>query len=106
MYKVIFFVPESHLEEVKFAMFEAGAGHIGNYDRCAWQVKGEGQFRPLKGSHAYLGEQNKLEKLEEYRVELVCSEVNIKAAIMALKASHPYETPAFEVLQIVEVFGS
>lgn len=106
MYKVIFFVPESHLETVKSAMFDAGAGHIGNYDCCAWQVKGEGQFRPLKGSNAYLGQRNKLEKLEEYRVELVCCEDNIKAAIIALKESHPYETPAFEVLQMIDILAS
>ena len=104
MYKVVVFVPESHLENVKAAMFSAGAGCIGNYDCCSWQVKGEGQFRALEGSQAYIGELNKLEKVEEFRLELVCSESNIKPAIQALLNAHPYETPAFEVLKMIDLF--
>ena len=105
MYKVVFFVPETHLENVKTAMFKAGAGLIGNYDCCAWQIKGEGQFRALEGSQAFIGELNQLEKVEEFRVELVCSKANIKAAIQALIEAHPYETPAFEVLKMIDVFS-
>jgi len=105
MYKVVFFVPETHLEKAKTAMFSAGAGLIGNYDCCAWQVKGQGQFRALEGSKAFIGGLNQLEKVEEFRVELVCCEVNIKAAIQALIEAHPYETPAFEVLKMIDVFS-
>lgn len=106
MYKVVFFVPETHLEKVKTAMFAAGAGLIGNYDCCAWQIKGEGQFRALEGSQAFIGELNQLEKVEEFRVELVCSGLNIKAATQALIEAHPYETPAFEVLKMIDVFSN
>ncbi|WEJ63408.1 NGG1p interacting factor NIF3 [Thiomicrorhabdus lithotrophica] len=106
MYKVVFFVPESHLENVKTAMFSVGAGLIGNYDCCAWQIKGEGQFRALEGSQAFIGKLNQLEKVEEFRVELVCPEMHIKAAIQALIEAHPYETPAFEVLKMIDVFSS
>ncbi|WP_029407217.1 NGG1p interacting factor 3 protein, NIF3 [Thiomicrorhabdus sp. Milos-T2] len=105
MFKIIFFVPEEYVEVVKQAMFQAGAGHIGDYDCCAWQIKGEGQFRPLKGSCAYIGNQNELSKVEEYRVELVCKKECIKAAMVALKSVHPYETPAYEVLQMIDVLG-
>ncbi len=96
LYKLEFYVPESHLEEVKVAIFAVGAGLIGNYDFCSWQVKGESQFRPLKGSNPYIGKEGKLEKLVEYKVELVCSSDKIEAVISALKKSHPYETPAYQ----------
>jgi hypothetical protein len=62
MYKLCFFVPESHLETVKEAIFEAGAGRIGDYDRCCWQVLGDGQFRPLPGSQPFSGKQGELER--------------------------------------------
>jgi hypothetical protein len=104
VYKIVFFVPESHLEPVKQALFDAGAGKIGSYDCCAWQVKGQGQFRPLADSNAYIGEKNQLETLEEYRVELVCNKASIQLAIKALISAHPYETPAYEVLEVVDVF--
>ena len=105
MYKITFYVPETHLESVKEQMFNAGAGHIGHYDQCAWQVKGQGQFRALKGSHAFLGEINQLEKIEEYRVEMVVQKSCTHAVIKALKTSHPYETPAFDVVEILDVFS-
>ena len=63
--KIEFYVPESHLETVKSAMFSAGAGKAGLYDSCAWQTAGEGQFRPLPGSRPFLGEQDKLETVVE-----------------------------------------
>ena len=53
LYKIELYVPESHLTAVKTAMFEAGAGRVGNYDLCAWQTRGEGQFRPLDGSRPF-----------------------------------------------------
>lgn len=102
MYKVGFYVPETHLEVVKSALFTAGAGKIGHYDCCAWQVKGQGQFRALKGSHPFLGSINKLEKVDEYRVELICSDDKIQEAIQALRQSHPYEEPAYEVIKVLD----
>ncbi|MEQ8952612.1 MAG: NGG1p interacting factor NIF3, partial [Gammaproteobacteria bacterium] len=56
LYKIEFYVPESHLEQVKSAMFAAGAGRAGEYDSCAWQTLGQGQFRGLEGSSPYLGQ--------------------------------------------------
>ncbi len=99
MYKISFFVPESHLESVKLALFMAGAGKIGQYDCCAWQVKGQGQFRALEGSTPFLGEQDSLEVLEEYRVEMVCDDEHIREVIQALLTAHPYETPAYDVVK-------
>ena len=100
MYVLSFYVPFDHLESVKEALFLAGAGQIGNYDRCCWQTKGEGQFRPNDGSNPYLGTQDELMHVEEYKVELLCHSGEIKKVIKALKKSHPYETPAYHVVRI------
>lgn len=100
MFKLIFFVPESGLEVVKSAVFEAGAGRQGDYDQCAWQTKGEGQFRPLKGSQPYIGELNQLERVAEYRVETLLDAEYLQAVIQALKQAHPYEEPAYEVIRL------
>jgi len=103
MVKLVFFVPESHLETVKSAVFAAGAGRIGRYDHCCWQIQGEGQFRPLPGSNPALGEHFQLHQLMEYRVEMVCDDACIVAAVSALRAVHPYEMPAFEVLSLMDL---
>ena len=93
------YVPESHLDSVKAALFAAGAGKIGNYDSCSWQTKGTGQFRPLAGSTPYIGVQGQVESVEEWKIEMVCENYRITSIVHALKASHPYETPAYQVLE-------
>lgn len=96
-------MPAPHLETVKNAMFAKGAGKIGNYGSCAWQVLGEGQFMPLEGSNAFIGDKNKLEKVAEYKVEMVCAKENLAAVISAFKASHPYEEPAYHVIKLADL---
>lgn len=100
MFKLCFYVPATHVEQVKQAVFAAGAGRIGDYEHCAWQVLGEGQFRPLAGSHAFIGTQDVLEVVSEYRVELVCAAEAIDAAVAALRQAHPYEEPALDVVRL------
>ena len=104
MYKLGFYVPERHLELVKTAVFAAGAGRIGDYDHCCWQVKGQGQFRPLAGSDPFLGTQGKVESVEEYRVEVVCADDCATDAVNAMRAAHPYEEPAWDVVKLVTEF--
>ncbi|MEB3766275.1 NGG1p interacting factor NIF3 [Acinetobacter sp. MD2] len=101
MLKLIYYVPESHLESTKAAIFNAGAGGIGNYEHCAWQVKGMGQFKPIHGANPFFGQLDQLEHVEEWRVETIVEDVHAKRVAQALKASHPYEEPAFEFLQIL-----
>ncbi|WP_144947138.1 NGG1p interacting factor NIF3 [Pseudomonas oryzihabitans] len=104
MFKLCFYVPDSHLETVKQAIFAVGGGRIGRYDSCCWQVQGLGQFRPLAGSQPHLGEQGSLEQLEEWRVELVLADEQLaRQAVAALKAAHPYETPAYDVVLVLDV---
>jgi hypothetical protein len=100
MYKLAFFVPPSHVEQVKSALFAAGAGRIGAYDSCSWQVLGQGQFRPLDGSQPFIGQTGEIEQVEEWKIELVVADELIREAVAALKSSHPYETPAYEVWKL------
>lgn len=102
-YKLCFYVPEDHAEAVKAAVFEAGAGRIGNYDCCSFQVRGQGQFRPLDGSNPYVGEQGEIETVDEFRVEMICTDDHLKAALSALRLAHPYEEPAIDVWRLEEV---
>ncbi|OQX28803.1 MAG: NGG1p interacting factor NIF3 [Spirochaeta sp. LUC14_002_19_P3] len=95
MYRISFYVQAAWAEAVTDAMFTAGAGKIGEYEHCCWQSQGIGQFRPLKGSRPVIGEHGRLEKVEEVKVEMVCSEGCIKSALKALIAAHPYEEPAY-----------
>lgn len=103
MYKLCFYVPESHLEQVKEALFAAGAGAIGDYDKCCWQTLGTGQFRPLANSHPFIGTQGELEQVAEWCVEMVVPDTFIHAAVAALKLAHPYETPGYDVIQLVDL---
>lgn len=100
MYKLCFYVPENATDLVKKALFEAGAGKIGDYDSCCWQTLGNGQFRPLDNSNPYIGQKGQIETVAEYKVEMVCGDEHIKAAIGALKKAHPYEEPAFDVWKL------
>ena len=103
MYKLAFFVPVEHKEAVKTAIFATGAGRIGNYDCCSWEVLGAGQFRALQGSNPFIGQQGVIETVQEYRVELVCEDHLIVAAVSALRTAHPYEEPAFDVWKVADL---
>ncbi len=100
MYKIGFYVPKSHVDTVKTAMFEQGGGTYGDYDMCSWQVLGEGQFRPFHEALPYQGAAYELERIAEYRVEMICHEQHILPVIRALRSAHPYEEPAYDVIEI------
>lgn len=102
-YQISFYVPETHCENVKKAMFNEGAGKLGNYDSCAWQTLGQGQFQPLESSNPFLGEQNKLKMIKEFKVEMMCDAEKLNSVIQALKSSHPYEVPAYSVIKLENI---
>lgn len=97
MYRINVYIPESHLEAVKQAMFEAGGGRMGNYDSCCWQSKGEGQFRPLDGNNAFIGTTGQVESVQEYKVEMVCTSSLIRQVVKSMIKAHPYEEPAYDI---------
>jgi hypothetical protein len=103
MYKLCVYIPQSHLHQVKTAMFEAGAGQIGNYDNCCWQTRGQGQFRPLENSQPYIGQSGKIENVDEYKVELVVQDEFIKRVVHNMKLAHPYEQPAYNVWPLTDI---
>ncbi len=102
MYQINFYVPVAHADRVKMAMFDCGAGKIGNYDRCAFQVEGLGQYRPLAGSNPFIGKTNELNTALELKVEMVCKKEIITDVIEAMKKAHPYEEVAYHVLKCEE----
>ena len=103
MLVLVFYVPETHLEKVKEALFAAGAGKMERYSRCCWQIKGEGQFTPEEGSTPHLGTQGEAAKISEYRVEMVCKNEDAEKIKQALLSAHPYETPAYHFLEMLEI---
>ncbi len=103
MYKICVYVPEKSVEKVKLALFDAGAGKIGHYDCCCWQTEGIGQFRPLQNSKPAMGSLNEIEHVKEVKIELVCEDDLMKTVIQAMKQSHPYEEPAFDVWKLEDL---
>ena len=102
MYKICFFVPLEEANVVKQALFDVGAGKIGDYDCCAWQTEGQGQFRALEGSQPYIGQRGEITYVPELKVEMVCKDALIKQAIKALLKAHPYEEPAYDIWRLAD----
>jgi dinuclear metal center YbgI/SA1388 family protein len=98
MDKLVTFVPHADAERVIDALAAAGAGAIGNYDRCAWTTAGIGTFRPLTGAEPAIGEVGDVVRVPETRVEMVVPAARRAAVVRALRAAHPYEEPAFDLL--------
>lgn len=97
-HKIVVFVPVATAQEVYEAMATAGAGRDGGYSHCAFFARGEGRFLPLAGATPAVGEVGRLENVEEVRLEMLCTPDNSPAVISAMRAAHPYEQPAFDVL--------
>jgi dinuclear metal center YbgI/SA1388 family protein len=95
--KVVVFVPHAHLEQVRQAMFEAGAGHIGAYDFCSFTMEGKGSFRASEGSDPFVGEPGKLHQEPETRLETIVPAPLLNKVIRALTTAHPYEEVAYDI---------
>lgn len=98
---LVVFIPEDFLEPVKQALFLAGAGEFPNYSQCCFEQKGVGQFMPNDNANPFLGKLNKVERVTEYRVEFFCQAQKVQAIIQALLTHHPYEQPAYYLLDTV-----
>lgn len=107
-YQISVFVPIEKADEVITAMSIAGAGKLGNYERCAFSVQGEGTFIPLEGSNAYIGEIGNKEQVREVRIEMIVPPFKKKKVIQAMFDAHPYEKPAYTLVEnyaIMEKYG-
>ncbi|NVO20600.1 MAG: Nif3-like dinuclear metal center hexameric protein [Bacteroidetes bacterium] len=98
--KLATFVPASHADKVRTSLFEAGAGTIGNYDSCSFNIAGRGTFRALEGSSPFVGEQGKLHVEQEEKIEVIYSAFLEKKILSALLSSHPYEEVAYDIYQL------
>lgn len=103
MFQIYVYVPESHLDAVKRALFEAGAGRFASYDRCSWQTEGTGQFRGTLDAKPYIGSPGKTEVVKEIKLELICERVYVRSALRAMIDAHPYEEPAYGVIEISDL---
>ena len=99
--QLVVYIPETHTDLVKDALFAAGAGEYDGYDSCAWQVSGTGQFRPCDGATPFLGRVGEVEQVTEDRVEMLCRTEKLGAIIRALRDAHPYDVPAYHVLPLL-----
>ena len=104
--KLVVFCPVNKAEEVRNALFESGAGHIGNYDSCSFSAKGKGSFRANEAAKPYVGEHNKLHFEEEERIETIFPAYKEHAVLSSLFASHPYEEVAYDIYPIENKFGN
>jgi len=102
--KLVTFVPAEHEETVRNALFDAGAGHIGQYDQCSFNSPGQGSFRALTGTHPYTGEIDKFHLEKETRIETVFPSHLQKQIIRALLAVHPYEEVAYDIYRIENTY--
>lgn len=99
--KLIVFVPREALDTVRDALFGAGAGRIGDYERCSWYTEGTGTFLSGEGTNPTLGERGVEERVPELRLETVYPEERHEDVIAALRRAHPYEEPAFDVYALL-----
>jgi hypothetical protein len=99
--KLVVFVPPEALDPVRDAVFAAGGGRIGDYERCSWYTEGTGTFFAGEGAEPTVGETGREERVPELRLEMVFPEDRQDAVIAALKLAHPYEEPAFDVYPLL-----
>jgi len=99
--KLVVFVPPDALDAVRDALFAAGAGRIGDYERCSWYAEGTGTFRALPGANPAVGSVGDEERVPELRLETVFPEERRDEVVAALRRAHPYEEPAFDIYALV-----
>jgi hypothetical protein len=99
--KLVVFVPAEALDRVRDAVFAAGAGRIGDYERCSWYAEGTGTFLGGEGTSPTLGERGREERVPELRLETVFPADRHDEVVTALRRAHPYEEPAFDVYPLL-----
>ena len=99
-HKLVWFVPEEALDATRDAVFAAGAGRIGDYERCSWYTTGTGTFLGGEGTEPTIGRAGQEERTRELRVETVVPGELVPAVVAALLAAHPYEEVAYDLYQL------
>ena len=100
--KIFVTIPLEDVKNVRNAIFEAGAGIIGNYTHCSTSVKSTGTFKPNDKANPHIGKINNLEFVEEEKLEVICDIENVKNVITSLRNAHPYEETAIDIIPLIE----
>lgn len=98
--KLFVFVPHDHAEALRQALFEAGAGHIGQYDSCSYNVQGTGTFRGLEGTNPFVGQKGEVHQEPETKVEVIFPAWKKGAILKAMQTAHPYEEVAYDIVAL------
>ena len=99
-FKLEIFIPESHFHQLRDALHNVDAGHIGNYDHCLSYSRVTGTWRPLAGTHPYKGNENEISEEEELKVEVTVCKEKLDETLDAVKTVHPYEEPVINVIEL------
>lgn len=98
--KINVFVPLTHSDLIRKAIGDAGAGKFGNYDFCSFSSKGIGRFRANEKAKPFIGEKNKIEEIQEERIEFICEKNKVKSVIKLIRKLHPYEEPGIDIHEL------
>ena len=101
LFKFAVYVPVKYADKVSQALFDAGAGKIGNYSETSFHIAGQGTFKPMEGTNPFIGKIGKKETVSEIKIETVVSERNVESVERAMKLAHPYEEPAYDIYEIL-----
>ncbi|MBR1987980.1 MAG: hypothetical protein IKA36_02960 [Clostridia bacterium] len=100
--KIFVMVPNKNVEQLINSVCDAGAGVIGNYTHCTFSTKGKGSFVPNNEASPYIGKINKLEIVDEMKVEFVCDVNNVKNVLNTIRKVHPYEEPGIDIIPLLD----
>lgn len=99
--KIFVTIPTKNLAEVREAICQTNAGVIGNYTHCTYSVNGVGTFKPNSSANPHIGSANKLEFVEEAKLEIICNVEDVKQLLVVLREVHPYEEPAIDIVPLI-----
>lgn len=102
--KIVTYCPSAHAENVRKAMFEAGAGTIGNYDQCSFNIEGTGTFRGNENTNPYVGNKGEMHSEPELRIEVIAPDFKVKDVLSSMKKAHPYEEVAFDIYPMENIW--
>lgn len=100
--KIVTMIPRDCVDKVRNSICSIGAGIIGNYSYCTTSTKCIGTFKPNSKANPYIGEKDKIEFVEEEKLEIICDKSKVKEVILKIKETHPYEEPEIDIIPLLE----
>lgn len=100
--KIFVAIPTKSVDDVRKEIFKTKAGIIGNYTCCSSAIKCVGTFKPNENSNPYIGEKNKIEYVNEEKLEVICNVEDVKEVVQTIRQVHPYEEPAIDIVPLID----